>query len=45
VIASGVSRLLTTNIGCALHLGARLRQRGAAIEIAHPVTLLDAQAL
>lgn len=45
VIASGVSRLLTTNIGCSLHLGARLRQRGVTIEITHPVTLLDAQAL
>jgi glycolate oxidase iron-sulfur subunit len=33
--------LLTTNIGCAIHLQAGLRERGLAIEVLHPVALLD----
>jgi len=41
VVASGARILVTTNIGCSLQLGAGLRQRGAAVEIMHPVTLLD----
>lgn len=32
--------LLTANIGCRLHLGAGLQQRGARIEIQHPLVLL-----
>jgi glycolate oxidase iron-sulfur subunit len=43
--ASGATILLTTNIGCSLHLGARLRRRGIDIDILHPVTLLDSLAL
>lgn len=45
IIASGARILLTTNIGCSLHLGARIRRRGVAIEIMHPVTLLDSLAI
>jgi glycolate dehydrogenase iron-sulfur subunit len=41
VIATGARILLTTNIGCSLQLGAGLRQRGADVEVMHPVTLLD----
>jgi glycolate oxidase iron-sulfur subunit len=41
IAASGAAILLTTNIGCSLHLGARLRRRSVEIEIMHPVTLLD----
>jgi glycolate oxidase iron-sulfur subunit len=45
ITASGAATLLTTNIGCSLHLGARLRRRGLDIAILHPVTLLDALAI
>jgi len=38
-----VSHLLTANVGCALHLGNGLRQRGLDIEIMHPLTLLARQ--
>ncbi len=40
-IASGAQQLVTTNIGCALQLRAALKERGHAIEILHPVTLLE----
>ncbi len=40
VIDSQVHTLLTTNIGCAMHLRARLRKRGVRIDVIHPVTLL-----
>jgi glycolate oxidase iron-sulfur subunit len=36
-----VRLLLTANIGCAIHLQAGLRERGLAIEVLHPVVLLD----
>ncbi len=45
VVASGAAVLLTTNIGCSLHLGARLRRRNVDIEILHPVTLLESLAI
>lgn len=38
-----VSHLLTANVGCALHLGNGLRQRGLEIEVLHPLTLLARQ--
>jgi glycolate oxidase iron-sulfur subunit len=35
--------LLTANIGCRLHLGTGLHERGARIEVEHPLTLLAQQ--
>lgn len=35
--------LLTANIGCRLHLGAGLRERGAPMRIQHPLALLAQQ--
>lgn len=32
--------LLTSNIGCALHLAAGLREKGGATEVLHPIALL-----
>jgi glycolate oxidase iron-sulfur subunit len=45
IVASGATILLTTNIGCSLHLGARLRRRNVDIQILHPVTLLESLAI
>lgn len=38
-----VTILATTNLGCALHLAAGLRERGIRTEVVHPVTLLARQ--
>ncbi|MCF7983189.1 MAG: (Fe-S)-binding protein [Thiohalocapsa sp.] len=35
--------LVTTNSGCAAHLAARLREAGLAVEVLHPVELLERQ--
>jgi glycolate oxidase iron-sulfur subunit len=35
--------LLSSNIGCALHLNAGLKERGSTIEVLHPVVLLERQ--
>lgn len=43
VEAQQVDLLLTSNIGCRIHLGNGLRARGQTIEIVHPVTLLARQ--
>ena len=41
LIENDTKILLTTNIGCSLHLQAGLRERGAEIDVWHPVVLLD----
>lgn len=43
VQAQQADLLLTSNIGCRIHLGNGLRARGRAIEVIHPVTLLARQ--
>ena len=43
LLASRPDYLVSTNIGCALHLGAQLRQRGLDIELLHPLVLIQRQ--
>lgn len=38
-----VDLLLTSNIGCRIHLGNGLRQRGSEVPVLHPLTLLAQQ--
>lgn len=40
IIDAKLDRLLTTNVGCALHLGERLARRGVELPITHPVACL-----
>jgi glycolate oxidase iron-sulfur subunit len=42
---STANYLVSSNIGCALHFQAKLRQEGIAIHIFHPITLLAQQVL
>jgi glycolate oxidase iron-sulfur subunit len=35
--------LISSNIGCALHISAGLRERGVALEVLHPITLIARQ--
>jgi len=41
--ASEASLLLTTNIGCSMHLAAGARRAGVPVEVLHPVTLIERQ--
>ncbi len=43
-IQQKIDTLVTSNLGCALHLAAGLRERGQAIVVTHPVVLLARQA-
>jgi glycolate oxidase iron-sulfur subunit len=43
IAATDARTLVTTNIGCALHLQAGLRERGIDIDVVHPVVLLERQ--
>lgn len=41
--ASGADILVSTNIGCALHLATGIRESGKTVEVLHPVALLVRQ--
>ncbi|SER30779.1 glycolate oxidase iron-sulfur subunit [Nitrosomonas sp. Nm51] len=43
IMQSGADVLVTSNVGCAMHIAARLRKIGSGIEVIHPVTLLARQ--
>ena len=41
--APGAEILVSSNLGCALHLAAGLRETGTDVEVIHPATLLERQ--
>jgi glycolate dehydrogenase iron-sulfur subunit len=41
IVASGASVVASANPGCSMQLVAGLRERGASVEVVHPVELLD----
>ncbi len=43
IMQSGAQILVTSNVGCAMHIAGRLREMGSEIEVMHPVTLLARQ--
>lgn len=43
IIQSGAQLLVTSNVGCSMHIAGRLRETGIDIEVVHPVTLLARQ--
>ncbi len=43
IIQSGAQLLVTSNVGCSMHIAGRLREIGSDIEVLHPVTLLARQ--
>jgi glycolate oxidase iron-sulfur subunit len=43
VAQSGEHILVTSNVGCSMHLAGSLRQSGSKVEVLHPVTLLARQ--
>lgn len=42
-LTSPIDYLVSSNIGCALHLAAGLQERGQTIKVVHPITLLAKQ--
>ena len=43
IVQSGAKILVTSNVGCSMHIAGRLREMGSDIEVMHPVTLLARQ--
>ena len=43
ILATRPDFIVSSNMGCALHLGAQLRQRGLDSEVVHPLVLLHRQ--
>ena len=41
VLRSGADVLTSANPGCLMQIGAGLKMRGAGVQIAHPIELLD----